>query len=133
MPVVNPQRWLVVSSWWGYSANLAGDPVAARAAAEEGRDLAEAIGDRFVSRQCRYCLGIAQLYQGDPAGAAAQFGELAAEAQAAHDELLEANSLAGQVAWQGETNASGAAADAAVEAASELGGFVAGVEASKAV
>ena len=32
---------------------FAGDPIATRAAAEEGRDLADAIGDRFDSRQCR--------------------------------------------------------------------------------
>ena len=38
-------------------AITAGDPIAARAAAEEGRDLADAIGDRFNSRQCRFCLG----------------------------------------------------------------------------
>ena len=38
--------------------SLAGDPIAARAAAEEGRDLADAIGDRFDSRQCRCCLGV---------------------------------------------------------------------------
>ena len=68
-------------------ANTAGDPIAVRAAAEEGRDLADAIGDRFNSRQCRFCLGIAQLMQGDLAGAAAQFGEVAAEAEAAHDEI----------------------------------------------
>ena len=40
---------------------IAGDPIAVRAAAEEGRDLADAIGDRFSSRQCRLCLGLAQL------------------------------------------------------------------------
>ena len=76
------------------AASVAGDPLATRAAAEEGRDLAEAIGDRFASRYCRWCLGVAQAYQGDLVGAAAQFGELVAEAQAAHDGILEAASLA---------------------------------------
>ena len=96
--------------------------------AEEGRDLADAIGDRFGSRLCRLCLGVAQLFQGDLAGAAAQFGELVAEAQAAHDVLLEADSLAYQgvvLAWQGDTGAARAAADAAIEAAAELGGIYA--------
>jgi hypothetical protein len=41
-------------------AALAGDPLAARAVAEEGRDLADAIGDRFDSRACRFWLGLAQ-------------------------------------------------------------------------
>ena len=44
--------------------SLAGDPIAVRAAAEEGRDLADAIGDRLDSRQCRWCLGWAQIYAG---------------------------------------------------------------------
>ena len=47
-----------------HGAIAAGDPIAARAAAEEGRDLAEAIGDRFDSRQCRWCLGLAQIVPG---------------------------------------------------------------------
>ena len=53
--------------------------IAARAAGEEGRDLADAIGDGFNSRQCRLCLGWAQLMQGDLAGAVAQFGAVVAE------------------------------------------------------
>ena len=108
----------------------AGDPIAARAAGEEGRDLADAIGDRFDSRQCRWCLGVAQMMQGDLAGAAAQFGEVAAEAEAAHDEISRAVSLASQgiaLAHQGDTGAARAAADAAVEAAAELGGMPAGI------
>ena len=102
--------------------------IATRALAEEGRDVAEAIGDRYGSRLCRWCLGYAQVYQGDLVGAAAQFGELVAEAKAAHDGLIEANSLAGQgivLAYQGDTAAARAAADAAIEAAAELGGIAA--------
>ena len=39
------------------AASYAGDPIATRAPAEEGRDLADAIGDRYGSRLCRWCLG----------------------------------------------------------------------------
>ena len=74
-----------ILGWQAFAAIMAGDPIAARAAAEEGRDLADAIGDRFVSRQCRWCLGLAQMMQGDLAGAVAQFREVVAEAEAAHD------------------------------------------------
>ncbi len=115
---------------WQAAANIPRDPLAVRAAAEEGRDLAEAIGDRFVSRVCRWCLGVAQTFQGDLAGAAAQFAELVAEAQAAHDGVIEANSLGMQgavLAYQGDTGAARATADAAVEAAAELGGSPAGL------
>jgi predicted ATPase/class 3 adenylate cyclase/DNA-binding CsgD family transcriptional regulator len=125
-------RWRLsqILAWQANGALVAGDPIAARAAAEEGRDLADAIGDRFVSRQCRYCLAMAQLYQGDLAGAAAQFDQVVAEAEPAHDEIWRLFGLAGQgavLAWQGEVSASRAAADACVEAASELGGYFAGL------
>jgi DNA-binding CsgD family transcriptional regulator len=106
------------------AAAMAGNPILARAAAEEGRDLADAVGDRWTSRQCRFSLGIAQLLQGDPAGAGAQFADLVAEAEAAHEVLRRVASLAYQgiaLAHQGETGAARATADAAVEAASDVG------------
>jgi DNA-binding CsgD family transcriptional regulator len=123
-------RWRLsqILAGQAFAASNAGDPIATRAPAEEGRDLAEAIGDRYVSRQCRVCLGVAQLYQGDLAGAAAQFAELVAEARAAHDVLVEVNSLAYHsivLAHQGDMAAARAAADAAIEAAAELGGIYA--------
>jgi DNA-binding CsgD family transcriptional regulator len=107
-------------------AILAGDPSAARAPAQEGRDLADAIGDRFVSRRCRGALAIALLNQGNVAEAVAQFREVAAEAEAARDEILRLDGLAFQsmaLAFQGDTDAARAAADAAIQAAAELGGF----------
>jgi predicted ATPase/class 3 adenylate cyclase/DNA-binding CsgD family transcriptional regulator len=112
------------------AAAVEGNPILARADAEEGRDLADALGDGWTSRQCRFCRGFAQLLQGDPAGAAAQFGDLAAEAEAAHDAIRTVHSLAYQgqaFAWHGDTGEARAAAAAAVEAASELGGFSVGI------
>ncbi len=106
----------------------AGVPIAARAAAEEGRDFADAMGDWYDSRRCRYYIGWAQVFQGDLVEAAAQFAELVAEAQAGHDGLLEAESLAMQglvLAYQGETDAARAAADAGIQAAAEVGGLFA--------
>jgi predicted ATPase/class 3 adenylate cyclase/DNA-binding CsgD family transcriptional regulator len=125
-------RWRLsqILTWQAAAAVVAGDSLAMRAAAEEGRDLADAIGARFGSWRCRLCLGVAQVFQGDLTRAAAQFAELVAEAQAAHDGLLEAQSLAYQgvaLAHQGDTAASRAAADAAIEAASELGTLRGGV------
>ena len=102
------------------------DPIAARAAAEEGRDLANAIGDRFDARRCRWYLGVAQLGQGDLAGAVAQFAAVADEAEAAHDEIWRVDSLVGLgivLAHQGDYAAARAAGDAAVEATAELGGL----------
>jgi predicted ATPase/class 3 adenylate cyclase/DNA-binding CsgD family transcriptional regulator len=123
-------RWRLsqILAWQATAASNAGDPIATRAAAEEGRDLADAIGDRSTSRQCRWCLAVAQTFQGDLAGAAAQFGEVVAEAEAAHDGVRKAAALAYQgavLAWRGETGAARAAADAAIDAAAELGGVYA--------
>jgi DNA-binding CsgD family transcriptional regulator/class 3 adenylate cyclase len=64
------------------------------------------------------------------AAAAAQFAAVADEAEAAHDEFFRADSLAMQgcvLAYQGDTAAARAVADAAVEAAAELGGLLAGL------
>jgi DNA-binding CsgD family transcriptional regulator len=124
-------RWRLsqILAWQALAALTAGDLIATRAPAEEGRDLAGAIGDRFDARQCRWCLRVAQLWQGDLAGAAAQFAALAAEADAAHDGFYRAQSLTFQgsvLAWQGDTGAARAAADAAIEAAAEMGGMAAG-------
>jgi DNA-binding CsgD family transcriptional regulator len=107
------------------AAYTAGDPIGLHAAAEEGRDLADAIGDRFNSRVCRFCLGAAQLFSGDLAGAATRFGEVTAEATAAHDEIWKVNSLSGQsltLANLGEAAAARAAAEATRESGAELGG-----------
>jgi predicted ATPase/class 3 adenylate cyclase/DNA-binding CsgD family transcriptional regulator len=112
------------------AATAASDPIAARVAAEEGRDLADAIGDGSNSRHCRVCLGVAQTWQGDLAGAVAQLRAVAAEAEAAHDGLFHAVSLGHQgtaLAWQGETDAARAAADASLESGSEFGGLAASV------
>ncbi len=112
------------------AAIAAGDPIAARAVAIEGRDLADALGDGSNSRQCRICLGIAQLWEGDLAGGAAQFRAVAAEAQAAHDEIWRASGLAHQgtaLAWQGDTAAARAAAEESLAVASEFGGLPASI------
>jgi predicted ATPase/class 3 adenylate cyclase/DNA-binding CsgD family transcriptional regulator len=121
-------RWRLsqILTWQAIAAAAAGELLAARTSAEEGRALAEAIGDQFVARVCRWCLGVVRVAQGDLVGAAAQFGQLVAEAQAAHDKLVEANSLAvlaRVLATQGDTVAARVAAEAAVEAAVELGGI----------
>jgi predicted ATPase/class 3 adenylate cyclase/DNA-binding NarL/FixJ family response regulator len=116
-----------ILAWQAFAAIIAGDPIAARAAGEEGRDLADTIGDRLNSCVCRYWgLGWAQMMQGDPATAAAQFRDLEAEADEAHDVLWRVNGLFGQgyaLAYQGDTAAARAAATAAIEAAAELGEF----------
>jgi hypothetical protein len=95
-----------------------------RATAEEGRQLADAIGDRFESRQCRWQLADAQLMEGDLVGAIAQFRELVAEAEADHDEMLRVTILfilPHVLAYHGDTNEARAAVDEAIVAAADVG------------
>jgi DNA-binding CsgD family transcriptional regulator len=116
--------------WQAYGAFMAGDPIAMRPTAEEGRDLADAAGDRFASHGCRWCLGLAEGITGDLAGAIAQLHEVIAEAHAARDALWRCSALfvqAVMLAWHGDPSAGRAAANAAVEAAAELGGFYPGL------
>src|SRR5271165_3879377 len=120
-------RWRLsqILAWQAQAAHTAGDPLGTRAAGEEGRDLADAIGDKFNSRVCRFYLGSAKTFSGDLAGAAAQFDEVAAEAEAAHDEMGRVLSLAGQslaLAYRGEAAAVREAAEAALKGGAELGG-----------
>jgi predicted ATPase/class 3 adenylate cyclase/DNA-binding CsgD family transcriptional regulator len=120
-------RWRLsqILAWQAVGAHTAGDPLGVRVAGEEGRDLADAIGDRFNSRVCRFYMGSAQMMHGDLAGAVAQLGQVAAEAKAAHDEMGRVLSLGAQsiaLAHRGEAAAARAAAGAALEGGAELGG-----------
>jgi predicted ATPase/class 3 adenylate cyclase/DNA-binding CsgD family transcriptional regulator len=111
-------------------AAMAGDLIAGRVAAEEGCELAEAIGYRAGFARCRWCLGLVQLAQGDPAGAVAHFGAQSAVAEAGHSVNFQKIGLAGQgmaLACQGDTGAARAAAGDALEGADELGSLVAGL------
>ena len=119
-----------ILTWQASAAIAAGDPIAGRVAAEEGRDLADAIGNGADSRQCRISLGVAQAWQGELPGALTQFRAVAAEAEAAHDGILLAMSVAHQgtvLAWAGDTCAARAAAEASLKSGSELGGLAASV------
>jgi predicted ATPase/class 3 adenylate cyclase/DNA-binding CsgD family transcriptional regulator len=121
----DPWRLSQILAGQARGANHAADPLAIRAPAEEGRDLADAIGDRYNSRICRYCLAWAEIHHGDAARAAAQIAELLADARAAHDGIMELQAIGGQgvvLALQGEVSAARAAADAAIGAAAEVGG-----------
>ena len=83
--------------------SLWGDPIAARAAGQEGRDLAEAIGDRFDSRVS--AAGASEWHSYSRAiwpEPLAQFDEVVAEAGAAHDGIYEAYGLASRAScWRG--------------------------------
>ena len=120
-------RWRLsqILAWQAAAGAIAGDPSAVRAAGREGRDLADSIGDRFHSRQCRHWLGYAQMIQGDLAGAVTDLGRVVVEAEAAHDEISRVVGLGTQaiaLAYQGQVAAARAAANTTLEGGVELGG-----------
>ncbi|WP_210083782.1 LuxR family transcriptional regulator [Mycobacterium sp. OAE908] len=114
--------------WWqAYVAIHDGDLRAAIRFGEEGRDLADEIGDRLVSWMCRYWgLATARFMRGELAVAIALFNELLAEGDANHSVTMLAACHAHRahtLAWMGESEAAQAAAHAALTATSELGGL----------
>lgn len=123
-------RWSLcqIYSYQATVAVLAGEPVAACAAAEQGRDLADALGDRFFSRNNRAWLSSALLRRGD----LALSGEIACgvveEAEAAADPTM---TIFGQVcrgaalAAQGESAGAYAAAQSGLNASNAMGGYFA--------
>jgi len=107
-----------------------GDLTVARAAAEEGCELSEAIGYRAGLVRCRWCLGLADLARGDSAGAIANFRAASAAAEAGHYVNFQKLGLAGQgmaLACHGDLGASRGAADEAIEGADEIGNLFAGI------
>jgi predicted ATPase/class 3 adenylate cyclase/DNA-binding CsgD family transcriptional regulator len=119
-----------VLGFQAYAAMMAGDPLT-EPAAEEGRDLADAIGDQYASGQCRVW-GIAggRAVRGDLPGAEAELLALIADADTAGDPLCRFNGLMTQsfvLGWQGKTTAALASAETAIEAATELGGVLEGL------
>jgi DNA-binding CsgD family transcriptional regulator len=111
-------------------AVLTGDMISRQGAAQEGCDLAEAIGYRAGLIRCHYCLGLSQLAQGDTGGAVAHFSTMYAVAEAGHYTNFQKYALASEgmaLALQGETVAARAAANDALEGADEFGDITVGL------
>jgi predicted ATPase/class 3 adenylate cyclase/DNA-binding CsgD family transcriptional regulator len=125
-------RWSLsqILAWQANTGVTVADTIAVRAAGEEGRELADAIGDRPNSRLCRFDLAWGQVFEGDLTGAVAAFRGLIAECEADHDEMLKPASRMGlgvALAYQGEVDAARAAGDAAFETASGLDEYFQGM------
>ncbi len=102
-------KWTLgqILGWQGNLAFLAGEPIAARNAAEEGLPIAAAIGDRVTVRQCRNWLGWAQLITGDLAGGTSELRGVEVDAAASQDAIWWTVSMAIRgmaVAFQGNTS-----------------------------
>jgi predicted ATPase/DNA-binding CsgD family transcriptional regulator len=119
--------WLCeLLTWRAFSGNARGNLTITLIAAEEGRALAEAIGDRFHGRLCRLWLALAQICLGDLAQGNRELSTVRDDARAANDNVVLALSLivlAYGLTSQGELEAARATADQAIDATSAIGGF----------
>ncbi len=121
-------RWSLcqILSYQASAGSYAGEPIPAIAAAQEGRDIADALGDRFFSRTCRFWLGIALAMHGNLVQADQVARALVDEAEAAGDLTM---TIFGHVCHgavlvlQGQAVALHAAAQSAQAAAARMGGF----------
>jgi DNA-binding CsgD family transcriptional regulator len=103
---------------------------AMRAVGEAARNLADEIGDTFLSRCCRWVLAYAHLYQGDLGSAAALSEDVVAGYDRAHDILSSCCAqlcLAHVLTHQGDAESARAAAQAGVDAAAQLNPTLAGL------
>ena len=105
-----------------------GDPVATAAAGEEGEAHAEASGDRFIARMCRYWgRGVVNFQRGDVTEALSVLTGLVVEADAAKDVfhgLLARIALAHGMLIRGDAAEARKLSAEAVEMGSVLGPFV---------
>jgi predicted ATPase/class 3 adenylate cyclase/DNA-binding CsgD family transcriptional regulator len=123
---VRGDRWRLsqILAQQAQAALVAGDTIVLRASAEEGREIADAIGDRFGSRQCGWRLATAYMARGDLTAAVAVLRGVVAEAEADHDGISRVTALLilpQALAHQGDVTAALAAAEGAIESAAELG------------
>ena len=112
------------------AAMASGDVVAGLAVAEEGLSVADSIGDRFSSRQCRWSHAWARMCQGHLAEALDVLREVIDEAVAAHDVMLRVYALNLQSsvrAYSGDVAGARASADAALESCPGMGDMTEGV------
>ncbi|MDT5019077.1 MAG: hypothetical protein QOD39_5237 [Mycobacterium sp.] len=115
-----------VCSYLAFAGHAAGEPVASRAAAEEGRDIADALGDGFRSRHCRTWLATALATLGDPAGALDVLIAVVEEADAAGERMLTLFGLIGQSLWEavrGDSTRARDIAESALAASAAMGGM----------
>ncbi|MCL5932818.1 hypothetical protein M5Z36_10840, partial [Neisseria meningitidis] len=114
-----------IDYWQVVGIFISGQPIPLRVAAEQARVLADSIGNRFVSCQCRLFACLAQIWEGDANGALALSRDVTAEAEVANDVVTKVLGLyveAMALSYIGDS-AARTIAGAALEAATELGGI----------
>ena len=114
-------------SYMAVTTHVAGLPIASQLAAEEGRDVADAVGDAFMGRHCRVWLATALVWErGIADGADAVLRTVAEEARAAGERMLTEFGLVVEgfsLAHQGKVTAAREKVREAHETSLGMGGF----------
>ncbi|VEG38907.1 regulatory protein LuxR [Mycolicibacterium flavescens] len=108
------------------ATNVAGQPIASQLAADEGRGVAEAIGDGFVSRHCRIWLATAMGWRGGVRGADDVLRGVGEAAHAAGEPMLELFALTAESSWfafEGRASAARTKSEEARAVSIAMGGF----------
>jgi predicted ATPase/class 3 adenylate cyclase/DNA-binding CsgD family transcriptional regulator len=113
-----------ILGWQALIAMVVGDPVAGRAAGEEGLALAQQAGSQLFSRQCRTHLGAAMNLQGDLGSARALLSEVIAEAEPLGASVWTLQCLAflsQTLSYLGELDEARELAEASIDVARDIG------------
>ncbi len=117
-----------VLAWQAYAATLVGHPLTMAAAGTEGAPLAEAVGDLFMARMCRYWgVAMVRFQRGDVADGVEVLRDLLSAADASADVfhgLLARIGLAHALLILGKYGDARAFAQEAVDVAPDLGPFL---------
>jgi predicted ATPase/DNA-binding CsgD family transcriptional regulator len=121
-------RWTLcqIRGYQAFTAMVAGDPVACQAAAEEGLEVAEALGERFMAGWSRGVLGAALYLQGDFGGCYQVLRPLAEQPEAGrdlHNAIVAHGARCFALSHQGKVAEAVAAADAGLKAEQAAGGL----------
>lgn len=117
-----------IYSYQGVAALMAGEARLAIQATERGHQLADAIGDKFFSQNCRAWQSVAMFLHGNPARGIEISESVTREAETAGDPIMTVFgyvTLGQALAYYGQPKASRTAAQAAQEVADAMGGYFA--------
>jgi predicted ATPase/class 3 adenylate cyclase/DNA-binding CsgD family transcriptional regulator len=115
-----------IRSYQAFACNAAGLPSASQTAAEEGRALADKLGDGFRSRHCRIWLASAVGLQGNPAAGRTLLNQVAEEAEAEGEHMLTLIALMARGQWEAvmdEPELARSTAESALAKAISMGGY----------
>lgn len=115
-----------IRGYQAFAANVAGESLTSRLAAEDGAKIADTIGDRFMYRFCRLWQGFALMAEGNIAKACDVLTSLLAETQAENERMLTligSVGLSNAFAFGGDVSGAAEMLQSARQLTAIMGGF----------